>query len=130
MDASRLVGEHKGVVFTICLQVLRHRQDAEDACQEALLKIARRMPDVADPAAWIQRVALRTAIDHRRARLPLRSAAGSRRVDQHFERAQRTRDLTNSLTQPSAPSGRGPDQVRATAVRRTAPRRLQTHPAA
>ncbi|HYF01633.1 MAG TPA: sigma-70 family RNA polymerase sigma factor, partial [Planctomycetota bacterium] len=73
MDANRLVRQHKDVVYTLCLQVLRHRQDAEDACQEALLKIARRLPPDVEPDAWIHRVALRTAIDHRRARMRRRT---------------------------------------------------------
>jgi RNA polymerase sigma factor (sigma-70 family) len=59
-------------VFALCFRVLRHRQDAEDACQETLLKLARHGPGDADPArlsAWVHQVALRTAIDHRRANL-------------------------------------------------------------
>lgn len=73
MEANRVVRQHKDAVYTLCLQVLRHRQDAEDACQEALLKIARRLPPGVEPDAWIHRVSLRTAIDHRRARLRRRA---------------------------------------------------------
>ncbi len=63
-------------VFALCFRVLRHRQDAEDACQETLLKLARHGPGDGDPArlsAWVHQVALRTAIDHRRANLRRRA---------------------------------------------------------
>ena len=69
---ERLLGTHKDTVFALCLRVLRHRQDAEDACQETLLKVARHGPVGGDPArltAWIHQCALRTAIDLRRSRL-------------------------------------------------------------
>ena len=69
---DRLLGNHRETVFALCLQVLRHRQDAEHACQEALLKIARRGPGEVDPArlaGWVHQVALRTAIDHHRAKV-------------------------------------------------------------
>lgn len=38
---ERLLGNQKELVFALCFRVLRHRQDAEDACQETLLKLAR-----------------------------------------------------------------------------------------
>lgn len=66
-----LLREHQDVVYALCYRVLRHRQDAEDAAQEALLKIARQAGDVDDPSrlpAWIHRVALHTATDVARRR--------------------------------------------------------------
>jgi len=68
MDAERLVREHKDRVFTLCLRVLGHRQDAEDACQDVLLKVARRPPPPENSEAWVHQVALRTALDLRRSR--------------------------------------------------------------
>src|SRR5258705_5366543 len=59
-------------VFNICFQVLRHRQDAEEAKQEVLLEIASGIASVADAAhfeRWVGKVAFRTALDRRRMRL-------------------------------------------------------------
>lgn len=53
-------------VYNICVQVLRQAQDAEDAAQEALLKIAEAVGAGQDPAhfaPWMYRVALNTALN-------------------------------------------------------------------
>lgn len=99
-SVERVLGSHRGTVFALCLRVLRHRQDAEDACQEALLKLSRSAPPDLDPerlAAWIHQVALRTAIDHRRANLrrkarELRTAEGAPATD-----AERTLPVAEAL---------------------------------
>jgi RNA polymerase sigma factor (sigma-70 family) len=67
MDTAGNVEGFRETVFTLCFRVLRHRQDAEDACQEVLLKIARH--GSGETSAWVHQIALRTAIDHRRAKL-------------------------------------------------------------
>lgn len=57
-------------VYALCWRVLRHRQDAEDAAQDALLKIARAGASI-EPArypAWVYRVALNAAVDLARRR--------------------------------------------------------------
>jgi RNA polymerase sigma-70 factor (ECF subfamily) len=38
---SKLVGRHQSLVFRVCLRILRHRQDAEDATQETFSRVAR-----------------------------------------------------------------------------------------
>src|SRR5436190_2381870 len=56
-------------VYNVCFQVLRHTQDAEDAAQEALLKVLeglRSIPAIERFEPWMYRVALNTAIDHRK----------------------------------------------------------------
>jgi RNA polymerase sigma-70 factor (ECF subfamily) len=58
-------------VYTLCFQVLRQTQDAEDAAQEALVEIVegvRRVPTAEEFEAWVYRVTLNTALDARRAR--------------------------------------------------------------
>lgn len=53
----------------LCYRVLRHEQDAEDAAQQAMLKISARaseFPDVRGFHAWVRRVALNCALDVRR----------------------------------------------------------------
>jgi RNA polymerase sigma-70 factor (ECF subfamily) len=38
---AKLVGRHHSLVFHVCLKILRHRQDAEDATQETFSRVAR-----------------------------------------------------------------------------------------
>jgi RNA polymerase sigma factor (sigma-70 family) len=54
---------HRPGIYAVCLKVLRHAQDAEDATQEALLKAARGGPDVRDVDAWLHRIAFHAALD-------------------------------------------------------------------
>lgn len=66
-----LLRAHQHAVYTVCFQVLRHAQDAEDAAQEALLKIASGAGNLREPRAfksWLYRVVFRTAVDHLRQR--------------------------------------------------------------
>ena len=70
-DLRELLRTHQATVYTICFQVLRRAHDAEDAAQEALLEIARGIGTLREPRAlkrWICRLALHTALDHRRRR--------------------------------------------------------------
>jgi RNA polymerase sigma factor (sigma-70 family) len=68
---ARLLEQHRDAILRVCRRVLRHPQDAEDACQEVLLEVHRQAGAVQDPAAlpgWIYRTALHTALDLRRKR--------------------------------------------------------------
>ncbi len=38
---AKLVGRHHSLVFRVCLRILGHRQDAEDATQETFSRVAR-----------------------------------------------------------------------------------------
>ena len=67
----RLLLAHQNRIYTLCLQVLGRAEDAEDAAQEVLLKLAdgARTARNADALrGWIYRVALRSSINalHRR----------------------------------------------------------------
>jgi RNA polymerase sigma factor (sigma-70 family) len=58
-------------VYNICYQILRHRQDSEDATQEVLLKIADNAHTLKDPrqfAGWVSRIAFNEALDMKRKR--------------------------------------------------------------
>jgi len=68
---ARLLERHQDAVYTLCRQVLRHSQDAEDACQEVLLEVARQVDRIAEPerfGGWLYRTALHTAMDVKRKR--------------------------------------------------------------
>lgn len=58
------VRAHSRVAFRVAYAVLRNHADAEDAVQETFLKVYKaRATEVEDWAAWIARIAYRTAID-------------------------------------------------------------------
>jgi RNA polymerase sigma factor (sigma-70 family) len=62
---TEVVETHAPLVWGVCSQVLRHRQDVEDAFQATFLILARKAKSIraADSAAgWLYRVAFRTAL--------------------------------------------------------------------
>ena len=68
-------------VYTVCLRVTGHSDDALDAAQETMVTIARRIGDFAFRSrfsSWVYRIAINAAIDVRRRRLD--SQHGSVRV--------------------------------------------------
>lgn len=59
-----LVEEHKRMVYRIAYSVLRNHHDAEDAAQEAFLRVwaaRRRLERVTDRKAWVARIAWNVA---------------------------------------------------------------------
>src|SRR5688572_20293582 len=79
MTPESLIQTHQDGVYTVCLHVLGNSHDAEDAAQEALLKISAEASGVQEPRAfksWLYRVTYRTAIDH------LRKRATRRRIEE------------------------------------------------
>jgi RNA polymerase sigma-70 factor (ECF subfamily) len=70
---ATLVQEHAGFAFRIAYGVLRNHHDAEDAVQEAFLRVLRfqkQLENVADPKAWLAKIVWRTAIDRVRISRP------------------------------------------------------------
>ena len=58
-----LVERHAGMVFAACRRVLGNRADAEDATQEAFLKLAREAGGLRAPIApWLHRVAVNVSL--------------------------------------------------------------------
>ena len=58
------------LAFRVAYSVLRHREDAEDVAQEALVKAYRRLAWLRRSdrlGAWLVRISWRLALDHRRA---------------------------------------------------------------
>ncbi len=72
---TALVERHGAMVLTVCRRVLRHHQDAEDACQAVFLVLVRKASSIRklnSLSSWLHGVALRVAkkLRTRRARLP------------------------------------------------------------
>lgn len=65
-----LVERHGPMVLGLCRRVLRHAQDADDACQAAFLVLARKAGSLrrrASLASWLHGVAYRISVNLRRA---------------------------------------------------------------
>jgi len=80
---AQLLERNQDAVYSLCYRVLRHPQDAEDACQEVLLEVSRQVDAIEQPAGfagWLYRTTLHTALDakRRRGRRKVREAAAGR----------------------------------------------------
>ena len=68
---AQLLERHQDAVYSLCYRVLRHPQDAEDACQEVLLEVSRQVDAIDQPAGfagWLYRTTLHTALEVKRQR--------------------------------------------------------------
>jgi RNA polymerase sigma-70 factor (ECF subfamily) len=70
-DFARIVHEHARFLYRVAHSVLRHPQDAEDAVQDALLKLYRgeSWREMREERAFLARVVWRAALDKREKRL-------------------------------------------------------------
>jgi RNA polymerase sigma-70 factor (ECF subfamily) len=68
---SRIVESHAAFLYRVAHSLLRHPQDAEDAVQDALLKLYRgeAWRQMQDERAFLARVVWRVALDRRKARV-------------------------------------------------------------
>jgi RNA polymerase sigma-70 factor (ECF subfamily) len=86
-----LLEASRPLVLTLCHQVLRHPQDAEDASQLVLLELIGKLGEFNDTTHcrhWLHRVCLHTALNLKRSR--------SRRQEHEREKAERTSTATPS----------------------------------
>jgi len=70
-EFARIVAEHARFLYRVAHSVLRHAEDAEDAVQDALLKLYRgeSWREMREERAFLARVVWRAAIDRREKRL-------------------------------------------------------------
>lgn len=72
-ELARVVQTHAAMMYRVAYALLRHPQDAEDAVQDALLKLHRggglRSEDVRDEKAYLARTVWRAAYDRLQARV-------------------------------------------------------------
>ena len=71
VEFARIVQEHARFLYRVAHSVLRHAEDAEDAVQDALLKLYRgeSWREMREERAFLARVVWRAAIDRREKRL-------------------------------------------------------------
>jgi RNA polymerase sigma-70 factor (ECF subfamily) len=70
-EFERQLGDGLILAFRVALGVLRHREDAEDVAQEAVLRAHAKFERLRDPQrfrAWLARISFRLALDRVRAR--------------------------------------------------------------
>ena len=66
-----LVRDYSRLVYRVAYAVLRSHHDAEDATQEAFMRVLRyssKLNDVEDPKTWLARIARRVAVDRSKKR--------------------------------------------------------------
>jgi RNA polymerase sigma factor (sigma-70 family) len=64
---AELVSRHSGMVHAACKRVLQSTAHAEEVAQECFLRLAQQNSDIASPAGWLHRVAVRASLDRLRA---------------------------------------------------------------
>lgn len=97
-----IMREHKHLVHTIAMRVLRHREDAEEAAQDAFVKAYRNLGGYAGNArfsTWLYSIAYRTAISKLRGR--------------HAATSDLEEAPANVLIAPAAPDGGDADRRQA-----------------
>jgi RNA polymerase sigma-70 factor, ECF subfamily len=71
---ERLLAPHKRALLALCHGILGHREDAEDAAQETVLRALRALPGFRAEATfrtWLLRIALNVCLNWKRDRRPM-----------------------------------------------------------
>lgn len=70
---DELLNQYQHYIFTICLSVLKMKEEAEEATQDTFLKILKAVPEFDQRGkltTWIYPIAYRTALDYLKKRKP------------------------------------------------------------
>lgn len=78
-ELARMVRAHAGVLYRVAYSVVRQREDAEDAVQDALVKLLRaaELPAMADERGFLARVVWRAALDRKARRREAQAEDGA-----------------------------------------------------
>jgi RNA polymerase sigma-70 factor, ECF subfamily len=71
---EQLLARHKGPLYALCLGMLSHREDAQDAVQETFLRALRALPRFRGDAAvrtWLFRIAINVCLKWKAAHPPI-----------------------------------------------------------
>ncbi len=106
---DELMRRHEDRVFSICLRIMRHREQALDATQDAFLTVFRKAAQFRGESTfstWLYRVAVNTCYDHlRKAKrrpadpLPEQHSRSVRRRRAGGGRAARRPDRSSGVSQ-------------------------------
>jgi RNA polymerase sigma-70 factor (ECF subfamily) len=81
---AELVDRYKNYVFSICLRVLKKREDAEEAAQDTFLKVYKTLGSFEQKSkfsTWLYTVAYRTALDKTRKKQPYTQSINGESTD-------------------------------------------------
>lgn len=110
---GQLVARYQDYVFTICQRVLRQRERAEEAAQDAFIKAYQRLDSFQGESkfgSWLYTIAYRTALDRLRLKQlptaeldqperPLQLADAAARADEQLEQADLRTAIERALQQ-------------------------------
>lgn len=117
---GQLVTRYQEYVFTICMRVLRDREAAEEAAQDAFLKVHQRLDQFQGDSrfsSWLYTIAYRTALDQARLKKrpvqatdfqeahPARKVADTKQADTPVEQMDLRGALETGIRQLKAEEG-------------------------
>jgi len=98
---NHLISEYQNYIYTICIGVLKTKQEAEEATQDSFLKIIRALPDYIKKGkltTWMYSVAYRTSLDYLKKRKSTTEINGfDQGVPNQIEEKLQTEERNQSL---------------------------------
>lgn len=100
---EELIRDYKKVAYNIALRVLRNVEDAEDASQEALIKVFKNIENFNMQSTfkvWLYRIVVNTCIDFKR-----KKNTNILSIDEEFdfgERSQKRHDIADNSQNPDS----------------------------
>lgn len=107
---GRLLEFHQHRLYNVCYRMLRHRDDAAEVAQEAMLKIVEHIQDFngqSEITTWMVRIAMNLSITHLRKR-KLRQAGSLEAGGDHQDQGSSLREEIRDHREP--PPGLGVEQ--------------------
>ncbi|MBK8699986.1 MAG: RNA polymerase sigma factor [Saprospiraceae bacterium] len=104
---QNFVQGYSSYLYSICYRVLKQKQIAEEACQDACMKIMAKIGDFKTGSSfksWMFTIAYRTAIDYQRKQMldadesVLSSFASGSRAEENYEKEEMQKNLNKLLS--------------------------------